>query len=94
MKKVILPLAATLVLFASCKKDYTCTCNNTTTSQPTGGSATVTSSTDTYVVKDVKKSVVSDKLECYSTEYSYTYDDWFTGDPVLVTVENDCEISK
>jgi uncharacterized lipoprotein YajG len=94
MKKVILPLAAALVLFASCKKDYTCTCTTVETQTPSGEPSTTSTSTTTTVFKDQKKSVVADKYECYSNEYSYTYDDWFTGEPTQVTIKNTCEISK
>ena len=92
MKKIILPLAAGLVLFASCKKDYTCTCNTVQTTQPTGQAATVSTSTSTTEVIGVKKSFVEDKMECYSENYSYSYN--WGGTSVLVTVEHTCEISK
>ena len=94
MKKIFIPLAAGVLLFASCKKDYTCTCTSTHVEQPQGQSSTISTSSTTTTVLGVKKSVVEDKLECYSNEYSYSYDDWFTGDPVAVTVTNTCEISK
>ncbi|MDX2359437.1 MAG: hypothetical protein QNK23_01430 [Crocinitomicaceae bacterium] len=93
MKKIIFPLAAGLLLFASCAKDYTCTCTSTTTQTPLGASSTITTSTTTTDVTDVKETFVSEKMECYSNEYSYSYDDW-VGDPVQVTVENDCTITK
>lgn len=94
MKKIFIPLAAGVLLFASCKKDYTCSCTTTHVEQPQGQSSTTTTSTTTTKVLDVKKSFVADKMECYSNEYTYSYDDWFSGDPIAVTVTNTCEISK
>lgn len=91
MKKIALTMAAALVLFASCKKDYTCSCTTTYTQVPQGGTPTTTSSTTTTTVKDVKKKYVTDEMECYSDEYTYTYD---IGTPVSVTVKSTCTISK
>lgn len=94
MKKIFIPLALCGVLFASCKKDYTCECDITSvyTNLTAGGSETyVETSTTTY--KDVKKSFVEDKAECFSTEYTETYEDWF-GDNIQVVTTSDCSISK
>jgi len=91
MKKIILPLAAGMLLFASCKKDYTCTCDRTQTTTEAGTSTISTSSTETEVL-DVQSKFVSDKMECYDEEYSYTYNNGVND--VTVMTEYDCEITK
>lgn len=52
MKKVMLALAAGVLLFASCKKDWTCTCTS-------GGVST------TITIKDAKKSDASAACTVY-----------------------------
>lgn len=94
MKKIIFPAVAGLLLFASCKKDYTCSCTNTqTNTNTTTGTATVGTSTSSTVYKDVKKSFVENKAECYEESYSYSYTDW-QGDVINVDVNWNCEIQK
>jgi hypothetical protein len=97
MKKIILPALLGVVLFSSCRKDYTCECVNK--SVASNGESSMYTNTTNY--KDVKKSFVTDKAECYSTEYDYTTEQ-FTGiDPITfepiyenikVTVTSDCSI--
>ena len=89
MKKIILPLAAGVLLFASCKKDFTCSCETTSTVTTLGTSFTETTTTVT-TVNDVKNSVVSNKMECYDEEYTETYD--IGGDLVTEVTAIDCEI--
>lgn len=90
MKKFILPLGVVALTLVSCKKDYTCSCTNTRV-ETTNGTSTSTTSTNSTTFKDVKKSFVEDKAECYKTEDSYTYTD-FLGDQVNVTSTYDCSI--
>ena len=60
MKKLIFPIAAIALLsFASCKKDHTCTCTETSTAQ---GS---TPETYTYTINDAKKGDA--RVNCLST---------------------------
>lgn len=60
MKKITLLVVAGLAIsFASCKKDYTCTCTGTTT-----GSST--SSTSTTVIKGVSKKAA--QANCLSSD--------------------------
>ena len=70
MKKFIYPLAVTMIALVSCKKDYTCSCSNTRV-ETTGSSSTSSVSSSKITVKDVKKSFIEDKYECYSTTDKY-----------------------
>jgi hypothetical protein len=67
MKKIILPIAAIALLsFASCKKDHTCTCTETST-EP--GYVTTT---DTYTITEARKGDA--RVNCLSTSWvSNTY---------------------
>lgn len=69
MKKIILPIAAIALLsFASCKKDHTCTCTNTSTAP---GYVT---NTDTYTITEARKGDA--RVNCLSTSNvsnTYTY---------------------
>lgn len=100
MKNLIYPIALVAFALVSCKKDYTCSCTNTSIStSPTNGTTSSTSSSKT-TVKDVKKSFMSEKLECFSTTSSYSYETTVypggvpTTETVKVTNTNDCSIEK
>ncbi|MBL1280650.1 MAG: hypothetical protein COA33_010270 [Fluviicola sp.] len=100
MKKIIYPIALVAFALVSCKKDYTCSCTETSIStSPSNGSTSSTSSSKT-TFKDVKKSFMSNKAECFSTTSSYTYETTvFSGgvpttETVKVTNTNDCSIEK
>jgi hypothetical protein len=90
MKKIIFPLGIVALSLVSCKKDYTCSCTYTTT-ETEDGTSTSETSTSKIVFTDVKKSFVEDKVECYSTSSSYTYESW-TGSQVTVKNDADCSI--
>ncbi len=92
MKKFILPLGVVALTLVSCKKDYTCSCTNTRI-ETVNGESTSETSTNKTTFKDVKKSFVEEKAECYSTEDSYSYTN-FLGDQVNVKRTNDCSIEK
>ena len=93
MKKFIYPLAVTMLALVSCKKDYTCSCTNTTVENSISNSSTsITKNETTY--KDVTKAFMSSKAECFSTEDTWTTQDWLTGELVNVTRTNDCLIEK
>ena len=100
MKKIIYPIALIAFALVSCKKDYTCSCTSTqVTSSPSSGTST-SSSTSNTTFKDVKKSFMSEKAECFSTVNSYTYETTvfvggtLTTETVTVTNTNDCSIEK
>ena len=101
MKKIIYPLAVTMLALVSCKKDYTCSCTNTRIETSDSGSTSSVSSSK-ITVKDVKKSFIQDKYECYSTANKYTNESFvgwdINSDPIYETVNisttNECSIEK
>lgn len=69
MKKLIFPIAAVALLsFASCKKDHTCTCTDTSTEPG------YVSTTQTYTITDARKGDA--RVNCLTTSHvsnTYTY---------------------
>lgn len=101
MKKIIYPLAVTMLALVSCKKDYTCSCTNTRI-ETVGSTSTSSVSSSKITVKDVKKSFITDKYECHNTvdKYSYETITGFDGggnpiyETVNVTSTHDCSIEN
>lgn len=101
MKKTLVLAAIAGIAFASCKKDRTCTCTNSTVSQTStqpGYSYTPAApTTDKVTYKKIKKNGVMAQT-CVSEErtYSYTYTDFTpTGSAnyvMTVNTKNDCEL--
>lgn len=91
MKKVLIPLSLGLLVFASCKKDYTCECTHTRT-ETYQGTSEVTTGTSVTTYKNVTKKAVQDELDCYSNGNKYSYGS--TDDLTTVDNQSECEIKK
>lgn len=84
MKKIaLLSLAAGAMFFASCTKDYTCTCTDVTTATVLGSTVTTTT-TDTYQVKEATSDQAA--AACNEATIVTTGTDW--------TSERTCSLSK
>jgi hypothetical protein len=81
MKKLILPAIFGMLLFTSCKKDYTCECTFT----EIDGSESV-STTDKIVLKDVTKKTVNYTGACQSFD-NYNKDG-------VVDYKQECTLKK
>lgn len=107
MKKTLLTIVGVAALFASCKKNYTCSCTTSKTVTPISNPSYIDPSDENYSYttdteyEKVKKRTVRDKFECYSTE-STEVETFFVINPNTgPTTENanvkrsyDCEITK
>ena len=78
-KTIILAVAVAALGFTACKKDRTCTCNETSTSTTTttmGGSSSTTtnsgSSTDVKVMTKIKKGAAKANCLSYKTDDTQT----------------------
>lgn len=93
-KNTFLALAFPLVIFASCKKERTCTCESTTVSS-TGVTAGVAYSdsgpfptdTDKMVMPKVSKKTA--KANCVSNEHTQTHTET-NGDTKTQVIKRDC----
>lgn len=92
MKKILIPLSVGMLLFASCKKDYTCDCTTTTTTT-TDGNVNVGVSSSKTTFKDVTKKAVTEELDCYSSGHKYSYEN-FGGNLVTVDYQTECKLIK
>lgn len=66
---------ATAVAFASCKKDYNCSCKANVPAQDLGGGVTVDAfdTTYTYTIADAKKKDAKDQCNTSSTQVSASF---------------------
>jgi hypothetical protein len=103
MKKIILPALFGVMLLASCKKDYTCECTSVSTSVGTDSGTSTDTDASKTVYKDVSKKYMQNAGACYSSESSYSYENWIGTNPntfepeyetVKVTNVNTCELKK
>lgn len=70
MKKLTLTgIAVLALLVVSCKKDYTCTCTETST---TNGGSTVTTNENPITIKEVSKGTAKSICKDYESTYTYS----------------------
>jgi hypothetical protein len=94
MKKIILlAVVAVAVTGASCRKERTCECSNTSTTVTTFGSnstTTTNTSSSKYTASSQKKSFFRNAWGCYSTKSTETNN--FTGGSSVTTTDKTCEV--
>lgn len=83
MKKIIFASIAVMAL-VSCKKDYTCECTETYTSN-----GTTETSVSSVVIKDVSKKTINNASECVSYEETST-----NSNGSIYITKVDCTIEK
>jgi len=92
MKKItLLAIACVAISLASCKKDRTCTCVNTTT-EPDYYGPGISTKTSTVILKETKKDHA--RLFCIGEKYDYDYYDYSVTPSVkkTATFNSDCEL--
>ena len=92
MKKItLLAVACVAISLASCKKDRTCTCVNTTT-QPDYYGPGISTETDVTVYMESRKGDA--RLYCMSSKYDYDYTDFSVTPSVkkTATMTQNCEL--
>jgi hypothetical protein len=92
MKKItLLAVACVAISLASCKKDRTCTCTNTST-QPDYYGPGVSTKTETTIYKESKKDEA--RLYCLGVKNDYDYYDYSVTPAVkkTATYSSECEL--
>ena len=102
MKKMYFPIFIGLLIFTSCKKDYTCDC--TVTESDTKDGSVTNTYTMTTTMKDASKKAIQNNGFCISSEDVHVDNHAYLGyDPntfesiygtVTYTTKTDCKLSK